>query len=261
MKPRYLKAILTIMLLTSPFGATSRAQDDKVKKAPGADFHHPIYLPVGVGKPSVVKGVGDALLHPDIVYILRLEAGQQLSATLSSALTAAQEPSMVALSLIDGRATSFEDAQVLDRKLGTTDRKQKPGTMQASIAYVAPDTGDYYLVAEFHGGGIIFQLTATAETAVILKHPSTCVTGLVTSPTYLSPGVPDSLISDITVGDRTKADPPDEHNRHFCLTTCEIRPPTSLVLTTKLQDAFGTKKEIQACWDPSNTITEISSPH
>jgi hypothetical protein len=256
MRPQYLNAILTIMLLTPLFCALSGTQDDKAKR-PGSDFHHPIYLPIGVEKLSTVNGVGDALLHPDIVYILRLDAGQKLTATISSASTAAQEPGMLALSLVDGRATSFEDAQVLNRKLATIGRKQGSAIIQASITYVAPDTGDYYLVAEFHGAGIVFQLTATTTIEIPPKPLSTCVSGPVNAPTFLSPGASDSLISDISVGDPAKAGSSDEHNHHFCVTSCDVRPPTSLVLTTKLQDAFEAKKQIRACWDSSNTIVAV----
>jgi len=162
-----------------------------------------------------------------------------------------------------GQSTSFEDSdtKVVDRQLGAIDRTQKPAIIKASIAYTAPVTADYYLVADFQGDGVEFTLTAKVETAVILTRPSTCVAGLVAALTYLSPGIPDSLISDITIGTRAKADDPDEHNRHFCLTaTCKIRPPKSLVLTIKLQGAVEAKKETRACWDSSNTITEVTSP-
>ena len=257
--PKYLKAILTTVLLILPFGASARAQDDKAKKKPGADFPHPIYLPIAFEKPSTVKGIGDALLHPDIIYILRLEEGQQLTATLSSASKPGHGPGVLALSLVDGRATSFQDAQTIQRTLAKPGPKERPGTLEASITYVAPDTADYFLVAEFQTAGTLFQLTTTAKQVVEVKSTLTCATGPVREPTYRSPGLPDSLISDFTIGDPAKADSPDPHNRHFCLTSCEVRPPTSLVLTAKLQYAFENKTQVRACWDSSNTIGEVSS--
>lgn len=262
---RYIRAILLIMLLMPRFDAASQGQDDKAKKAPGSDIQHPIYLPIEEAKPLVVKDVGDYSLRRDVVYILRLEAGQHLSATISSAFVMGQYPSTITLALVDGRTTSLEDtdAKVLDRQLSAIDRKQKPAVIKASIGYTAPITSDYYLIADFQGGGVEFTLTVKAETTVAIKRPLTCVTGQVaTAPTYLSPGSPDSLISDITVGDRVKANHPDEHNNHFCLTaTCKIRPPTSLVLTFKLKEGFAAKKEMRACWDTSNTITEVAFLH
>lgn len=250
------------MLLIPWLGVASGAQDEKGKKTPGSDIHHPICLPLEEAKPMVVKDIGDYSLRRDIIYILRLEAGQRLTATISSAFKPGQYTGAITLALVDGRTKSFEDTSgnVLDRQLGVIDRSKKPAIIKASIDYTAPVTADYFLVADVQGGGIVFTLTAEAETVVILKRPSTCVTGLVAAPNYLSPGIPDSLISDIFVGDPAKADDPDERNRHFCLTAaCKIRPPTSLVLTIKLQGAVEAKKAIRACWDSSNAITEVTS--
>jgi hypothetical protein len=260
-RPKYLKAIPTIMLLTFPLVASAGAQDEKAKKKPGSDFPHPIYLPTSLDKASTVKGIGDALSHPDIIYILRLEEGQQLTATLSTVSKSAQGPGVLALSLVDGRATSLEDAQTIQRSAAPPGQapKERPGALEASITYVAPDTADYFLVAEFQTTGTLFQLTTTAKRVVEVKSTLACATGPVREPTYRSPGLPGSLISDFTIGDPARADPPDPYNRHFCLTSCEVRPPTSLVLTTKLQYAFENKTRTRACWDSSNTITEVSS--
>jgi hypothetical protein len=262
---RYIRAILLITILMPRFDVASQGQDDKAKKAPGSDFQHPIYLPIEEGKTFAVKDVGDYSLRRDIVYILRLEAGEHLSATISSAFVMGQYPSTTTLALVDGRTKSLEDtdAKVLDRQLSAIDRTQKPSVIKASIAYTAPVTADYYLIADFQGGGVEFKLTINSEASVATKRPLTCVTGQVaTAPTYLSPGSADSLISDVTVGERAKASHPDEHNRQFCLTsTCKTRPPTSLVLTFKLTDGFATKKELRACWDVSNTITEVAFLH
>ncbi len=208
-----------------------------------------------------MEDVGDNSLRRYIVYILRLEAGQRLTATMLSPFVKGQDPGTIALSLIDGRTTSFDDdaVNVLGHRLGAIDRTRSPAMIQASIAYVAPITADYYLIATFQANGIEFTLSAKVETAITIKRPSTCVTGLVASTSYLSPGVSDSLLSDVTVGDPAKVDHPDEYNRHFCLkSACNIRPPTSLVLTIKLQGAFDAKKQIRACWDSSNVITEVA---
>jgi hypothetical protein len=253
------RAILTVFFLLSAFCSTLAVggQPAKAQKEMGTDFQHPIYLPVEPSK-STVRGVGDYSLRRDIVYILRLNAGQQLKATLASAYTADRPPTATSLFLVDGKTKSFEDAQVLDRKLGEIDRTQKPSDIRASLVYTAPITADYFLVADFQGVGIKFTLTTSADITDIPQPQLTCVTGPVVTPIYLYPGVPNSLISDFIVGEPTQTDPPDDHNRHFCLTeACNIRPPTSLVLTIKLWEAFSSKKRIRACWDITKTITEI----
>lgn len=256
MQLRYPHAVLATLVFMSLWGTIANALDDKKKTLPGADFHHPIYLPVA-DQSFTARGIGDASLRRDIVYILRLEEGKQLTATLSSSGDAAREPNVIALSLVDGKATSFEDAIVIVRKTAKPTGEREPGRVGASINYVAPTTGDYYLVAEFNGPGIVFELTTTAKRVLDVKSDLLCVEGRVTNPVYVSPGLQDSLISDFVIGD-SKVDPPNEHNRHFCLTVCTVRPPTSHVLSTILQTAFNVGKNVKACWDSSNTVTAVT---
>ena len=259
MHRRFGRPIFAVLLLLVSFCLASKGQAPRAQKAPGSDFQHPIYLELEA-KGSDVRDVGDYLLRRDIVYILRLEAGQKLKSKIATAFTDDRSPSVITIFLIDGRARSFEDAQVLDRKPGALDRTQKPNMISASVTYTAPITADYFLVADFQGAGVDFALTANAGKSDIPKRNLTCVTGPVLAPTFLSPGVSNSLISDLTIGDPTKTDPPDEHNRHFCLSDgCKVRPPTSFVLNIKLRDAFEAKKRVRSCWDLSNTITEVIS--
>jgi len=135
---------------------------------------------------------------------------------------------------------------------------EKPTVFSASFNFAAPVTDDYYVVPIFQSAGLVFTLGAKVTRVADLPRHLSCVSGPLTKPIYVSPGVSNSVISDITVGDRAKAEKPDEHNRRFCVAqVCKIRPPTSLFLTIKLQEAFEAKKEVKACWDSSNTITEV----
>jgi hypothetical protein len=265
MRRQILKCAATVLLLFFVPSGRSAAQDTTPKKKPGSDFLHPIHMPVveefpdkPKPAPIILNGVGDASLHPDIIYILRLNAGQQLTATLTSTSPAAQSLEGLVLSLVDGHATSLQDAHVILRLPASVDRNAHPPEARASVTYVAPDTGDYFLVAGFQGAGVVFHLTATAVTVVSIPSDLKCVTGPITDLQPFTLDVPENLISALTVGDPPNADPPDDHNRRFCLTDCQVRPPTSPVLTATLNVAFAAKKHVQACWDPSNTITKVT---
>jgi hypothetical protein len=247
------------IVLLALFASGARAQDSSAKKKPGSDFAHPIYLPGSSDKkPVELSGVGDSLVRPDVVYILRLNAGQQLIASLRASSSAAQNKESLSLSLVDGRATSFEDARLIQREPASIDRKQKSPEARASITYVAPETGDYFLVAAFQGAGVVFHLKATVSQVLPVEEKLNCVSGSITKLETFTQDVPTNLISDLAVGDA--ATPEDDHNRRFCMTECLVRPPTSLVLTAILNTAFATKKEVKACWDDSNTITKVTLP-
>ncbi|MGC2530350.1 MAG: hypothetical protein WA639_21595 [Candidatus Acidiferrum sp.] len=258
MHRRTLECVALVPFLVFVFGAP--AQDTPARKKPGSDFTHPIYLAaVSSNKtPIEVSGVGDTSVRPDIVYILRLRAGQQLTATLRSSSPAAQTKESLTLTLVDGHATSFQDAHVIHSEPASIDRKQNPPEASASITYVAPETTDYFLVAGFQGAGVVFHLKATVSEALSVPDKLDCVSGPITSLESFTQDVPSNLISDLAIGDSAK--PEDDHNRRFCMTDCKIRPPTSLVLTAILNTAFSAKKEVAACWDESNTISRVTLP-
>jgi hypothetical protein len=255
MRLRHLKLVLSLALLGCILAAALEAQDEK-RKDPGADFQHAIYLP----KPFTAKGIGDASVRRDIFYILRLEEGEELTAAVSSTSEEAREPNTILVSLVDGSATSLHDAKVIVYKPAKPQGKNAPGKVAASITYLAPKSGDYYLVVQFNGPGISFELT-THSRILLPANPSVqCAQGRLTKPHYITEGLPDSLIRDVAIGD-PRVNPPDEQNRNFCLTSCEVRPPTSHVLTAILQTAFDSEKQVKACWDSTNTVTAVTLSH
>ena len=262
MRPRYLISVLTLSLLGLLLHLESFAQNEKHEIVPGSDFQHPIYLPLEEGKQqSRIQGIGDNSKRPAIVYVVRLEAGQQLSAKLASTseLSRGQQP--FALYLFDSKTTSLVGSGTtwILRQPGNPESKAKTSLFGASFEFAAPVTDDYYIVPTFQSAGLLFTLVAKVTRVANLPRNLSCVTGQLTKPTFVAPGASNSVISDVTVGDRAKADHPDDHNRHFCIVqACEIRPPTSLVLTVKLQNAFEAKTNVKVCWDPSNTVTEVS---
>lgn len=272
MRRQVLCAALSATFFLFVVVGTAAPQDTKAKKVDGSDFLHPIYLPAvaetcAKPSPETVCGVGDTLLHPDLVYALRLYAGQELTAKISSESKPALDPRAMALNLVDGKATSFSDAQRLDHKLAVLDSNDKAHpAYRASIVYVAPETGDYFLVAEFHAAGIVFQLKASAARVLPAAAPLGCFSGVISELDYSSQDVPNNLISYLTIVGPQKPDDPLDYNMHFCLTTCDIQPPTSHVLTNDLTNSFkynekktDTKdtQKVNACWDSSKTITQV----
>jgi hypothetical protein len=253
MHRRTLECVALVLFLLFVSGV--RAQDMPARKKPGSDFTHPIYLPA---VSSEVSGVGDASVRPDIVYILRLHAGQQLTSTLRSSSPAAQTKESLSLALVDGHATSFQDAHVIHSEPASIDRKQKPPEASASITYVAPETADYFLVAGFQGAGVVFHLKTTVSEALSVPEKLNCVSGPITNLESFTQDVPTNQISNLAIGDPAK--PEDDHNRRFCMADCKVRPPTSLVLTAILNTAFSAKKDVTVCWDESNTITKVALP-
>jgi len=272
MRSRYSTAVLAILFLCLLFHLGTFAQDEKHEIVPGADFQHPIYLALDEGKKeNLVQGIGDNSKRPAIVYIVRLEAGQKLSAKLTSTFDKSRGQEPFVLYLFDGKTTSLVGSGTtwIVRQPGMSESKEKskkepeptekPTLFSASFDFASPVTDDYYVVPIFQSAGLVYTLAANVTRVADLPQPLSCVSGRLTKPTYVSPGVANSVISDITVGDRAKADKPDEHNRRFCVAqVCKIRPPTSLVLTIRLQEAYEAKKEVKVCWDSLNTITELS---
>jgi hypothetical protein len=260
MRQPHRRALVMISLLGAAFISYLHAQDAPKAVVSGSDFQNPIYLRFKGGK-STVQGVGDRQKRPSIIYVVRLEQGQQLTATLASTFKIDPGPQPFQLFLFDSQTSSFlgSSANWLVRKAGVPINKKQPSLIEASFEYVAPVTDDYYITPVFQRGGTLFDLSATIQTLLSPPHSSNCVKGIPTKPSYISPGVSNSRISDITIGNPAKANHPDQNNRRFCLTSaCAIQPPKSVVLTIKLWEAFDAKAVGEACWDESNTITEFN---
>src|SRR5579863_9084164 len=108
MQSRYRTSVLAIALLGLPFHLGWFAQDEKHEIVPGADFQHPIYLALEEGKEgNPIQGIGDNSKRPAIVYIVRLEAGQQLCAKLTSTFERSRGLEPFVLYLFDGKTTSL----------------------------------------------------------------------------------------------------------------------------------------------------------
>jgi hypothetical protein len=257
---RYRTPIFTILILGLALGLGLFAQDEKREIVPGADFQHPIYLPLEEGKPLAVKGIGDNSKRPAIIYIVRLNAGQQLTAKLTSSFDKSRGLEPFLLYLFDAKTTSLVGSGttwILQRP-ASPDPQKNPKNFVASFNFASPDRDDYYVVPIFQDAGILFTLEMTAKTVSDFPGPPNCVSGPLTKPIYVSPGVANSLIADITVGGKTKADKLDAQNRRFCIVqACSVRPPSSVVLTIRLRDAFDSKRKVKACWGSSETITEV----
>lgn len=272
MKPGHHSVILIALLLGLTIHLSSSAQEAKRGAVRGSDIPHPLYWPLE--KKAAVEAIGDSSSRPAIVYIVRLEAGQQLTATLTSRYDKSWLPEPFVLYFFDSKTTSLigsgttflvrQPAQPYTEKdpsSGSAKGKQppkEPSAFVAKFAFVSPVSADYYVVPTFENAGIFFKLAGDTKVVMEVIPPASCASGPVSKPVYISPGTDDSLISDITIGDPDKTAKPDNQNRRFCLKgACAVRPPTSLVLTYKLQEASDSKKSVKVCWDSSKTITEV----
>ena len=256
MKPLYGLTVFAFLLLGLAFDVCSFAQQEKRTVLRGSDIPHPFYWPLEK-KPSV-EDIGGGSSRSAIVYIVRLKAGQQLKATMTTKYDKGLLPEPFSLYLFDSKTSSLMGSGTtwLTRVPASPTPVKSPSFFSASLIFASPVSADYYIVPAFQGAGVIFKLEHETTTVIPAPPLTNCVIGPVAKLSYVS-SEDDSLISDITVGDPAKAAKPDSRSRRFCLKqACAIRPPTSLVLTYKLQDAFTAKKHVKACWDPD--IKEIS---
>jgi hypothetical protein len=236
------------------------AAQEKPAPPRGAEIRHPIYW--ALEKDPSVEAIGDNSSRPAIVYIVRLEAGEQLVATMTTTFDANWGPEPFTLNLFDDKTTSLMGSGTtwlvrVPAKPFTAESAKSPSAFIASFTFASPVSADYYIVPAFKSAGVFFTLKSKTDTVIHTPSPTTCVVGPVSTLSYTSSGE-DSLISDITVGEAAKAGKPYGKNRRFCLKqACAIRPPTSLVLTYKLQEALRAKKEVKACWDSSSTIVNV----
>lgn len=268
MGSRYHTFLLTVLLVGVIFDFASNADDEKHEIIPGSTFQHPIYLTAQEGqKAEMIRGIGDSAKLPAIMYIVRLEPGQEVTVELTSTFDKDRGQQPFLLYLFDAKTTSLVGSGTnwIVQERGSPMPTKVPNLFRASFRFASPFASpvanDYYIVPVFESAGIVFTLKVEVTRVLAVPLHVSCVTGPLSEPIYVSPGDPDSLISDITIGDQTKAKKPDERNRRFCVAqACTISPPTSLFLTNSLRDAIGGKKKVKACWDSSNTISEISVP-
>jgi hypothetical protein len=259
---RYRTLLLTTLLISSIFDFGSFADDEKHDIVRGATFQHPIYLALQEGaEGQTIRGIPDRSTPPAIMYIVRLEPGQELSAQLTSMFDKSRGLEPFLLYLFDAKTTSLVGSSTnwIIQTRGTPEPPKTPTIFRASFRFASPVANDYYIVPVFESAGVVFSLNVKVKKVITIPLQLSCETGSPSKPIYLSPGNPDSLIADITIDDNATANRPDEHKRRFCVAqACKTRPPTSLFLTKRLRAAFEGKNKVKACWDSSNTISEIT---
>lgn len=248
LRPRNSLAVFAL-LLGLTIAVCSFAQQEKRPVVKGSDIAHPLYWLLE--KTKSVEGIGDRSGRPAVVYAIRLKAGEQLVATMTTRFDDSLLPEPFLLYLFDNKTTSLMGTGTnwLIKAVPKQTPAKKPTGFTASFTFESPVSADYYVVPVFQSAGLFFKLEGNTKMVTGGSEKPPCVKGLVSELLYVSPGTEDALISDVTIGDPAKATNPDNQNRRFCLKqACTFRPPTSLVLTYELQKASEAKTDVTVCW-------------
>jgi hypothetical protein len=232
-KTTLLLSILTMAAIPAAFA----------QPGPGTDISTAIPIYYG----QFVNDIGDVHSNPLHVYSITLAKGQQFSAVLSVA-ESAPTPEMQVLLYAPGVKTvaavrfNFGPGNVV---FGT-------GGRSATFSYLVPAAGTYYVVVDFNTVSVSYTLQVTTSGTPQLQALPTqagCLGGQVDYITYSLQFLALNLPDTISIG-----------GVQACA-TCGVKAPLYSEMVNKLEAALRSSLPVQACFDATGNIFQISLQH
>jgi hypothetical protein len=216
--------------------------------APGADISTAIPIYYG----QFVNDIGDVHTNPLHVYSVTLAKGQQFSAVLSVA--AAQPTAAMQVALFPPTQKSVADVHWNSATGNIASGLISGGRSATFSVATVPVAGTYYVTVAVNDVGVSYTLQVTTSGTPQLQALPTqagCLSGQVDYITYSLQLIALNLPDTVSIG-----------GAQACASaTCIAKPPLYSQITEKLELALRSGLPVQACYDGSGNIFQISLQH
>jgi hypothetical protein len=206
----------------------------------GSDINKAIPIYFG----QVASGIGDVTTQPYVVYVVNLAKGQQMTFAANRTTPTGNW----ALYVLRPSAVTVASAKQADIAVNSGFIP----SAGASLDYLVPTAGTYYVVLEFRNTGMSYQLTLKSQgTPINVPNPPTagCLSGQVDYLTYSLQLIAEELPDTVSIG-----------GVQACA-TCSVKPPAYSQIVGKMESALKANLPVQACYDSGGNIFQISLQH